>query len=288
MTPLRSGLFVGKVWHRRWKPKAHRLDYRVFSALIDLDELAELGRRSRLFSHKRFNLFSLRDRDFGPGDGSPLKPWVAQQLNAAGLAAEDLRVELLCYPRMFGYAFNPLSVYFCRRGADGALIAILYEVHNTFGQRHCYLIPAAAGAGVVRQVCAKSFYVSPFIEMQANYHFRILPPAAEPAEGDRLAVAIHQTDRAGRLLDASFIGARREWSDAALLSLLASHPLMTLKVIVGIHWEALKLWLSGIKLVPRPTPPADLVSIVASRTSAGGMGANSDGDGQQQPAARAA
>ncbi len=283
MTPLRSGLFVGKVWHRRWKPKAHRLDYRVFSALIDLDELAELERRSRFFSHNRFNLFSLRDRDFGPGDGTPLKPWVAQQLGAAGLDASDLRVELLCYPRMFGYAFNPLSVYFCRRGADGALIAILYEVHNTFGQRHCYLIPAGTGDGVVRQVCAKSFYVSPFIDMQATYHFRILPPAAAPAGGDRLAVVIHQTDPAGRLLDASFIAARRDWSDAALLSLLASHPLMTLKVIAGIHWEALKLWLKGIKLVSRPAPPADLVSIISR-----GTGTEDDRDEQRQPAARAA
>lgn len=280
---LRSGLFAGKVWHRRWKPKAHRLDYRVFSALIDLDELPELSRGSRVFSHNRFNLFCLYDRDFGPGDGSPLKPWVARQLGVAGLETEDLRVELLCYPRILGYAFNPLSVYFCRRGSDGALIAILYEVHNTFGQRHCYLIPAAAGDGALRQVCAKNFYVSPFIAMQATYHFRILPPAVDPAVGDRLAVVIHQTDPAGRLLDASFVAARRDWSDAALLSLLASHPLMTLKVIAGIHWEALRLWLKGIKLVPRPAPPAEPVTIIT-----GGTGTRDDRDGQQQPAARAA
>lgn len=287
MSPLRSGLFVGKVWHRRWKPKAHRLDYRVFAALIDLDELPVLASRSRIFSHNRFNLFSLMDRDFGPGDGAPLKPWVAAQLRAAGLPADDLRVELLCYPRMFGYAFNPLSVYFCRRAGDGALIAILYEVHNTFGQRHCYLIPAAAADGVVRQTCAKSFYVSPFIDMQADYHFRILPPQAQPALGDRLAVVIHQTDPAGRLLDASFIAARRAWSDAALLSLLASHPLMTLKVIAGIHWEALKLWLKGIKLVSRPAPPADLVSIISRGTGTGDDWVEHR-DEQRQPAARAA
>lgn len=262
MSDMRSALYVGKVWHRRWKPKAHRLDYRVFSALIDLDELPELARRSRVFSHNRLNLFSLMDRDFGPGDGSPLKPWVAAQLCAAGIEAGDLRVDLLCYPRMLGYAFNPLSVYFCRGISDGALIAILYEVHNTFGERHCYLIPADSRADVVRQTCAKSFYVSPFIGMQATYHFRILPPPARLADGDRLAVVIHQTDPAGRLLDASFIAARRAWSDAALLSLLATHPLMTLKVIAGIHWEALKLWLKGMKLMPRPKPPAELVSIV--------------------------
>jgi len=284
MTPPRSGLFVGKVWHRRWKPKSHRLDYRVFAALVDLDELPALARSSRVFSHNRLNLFSLMDRDFGPADGSPLKPWVAGHLRAAGLEAADLRVALLCYPRMFGYAFNPLSVYFCRRASDGTLIATLYEVHNTFGQRHCYLIPADAAAdGALRQSCAKNFYVSPFIAMEATYHFRILPPAAAPAAGDRLAVVIRQTDPEGRLLDASFIAGRRDWSDAALLSLLASHPLMTLKVIAGIHWEAVKLWRKGIKLVPRPTPPVEPVTIVT-----GGTGIRDDRDGQQQPAARAA
>jgi DUF1365 family protein len=141
MTAARSGIFVGKVWHRRWKPRGHNLSYRVFSCLIDLDELPDLSRRSRVFSHNRFNLFSLMDRDFGRADGTPLKPWVAGQLRRAGLPADNLRVELLCYPRVLGYAFNPLSVYFCRNAADGELIAILYEVHNTFRQRHCYLIP---------------------------------------------------------------------------------------------------------------------------------------------------
>jgi len=264
MNGLRSALYVGKVWHRRWRPKTHSLDYRVFSALIDLDELPELARRSRLLSHNRFNLFSIMDRDFGPGDGSQLKPWVAAQLRGAGLEADDLRVGLLCYPRMFGYAFNPLSVYFCRRAGDGTLIAILYEVHNTFGERHCYLIPAPRDGGpTVRQSCAKSFYVSPFIDMQARYHFRITPPAGVPAAGDRLAVVIHQTDMAGRLLEAAFVAERRAWSDAALLSLLASHPLMTVKVIAGIHWEALKLWLKGVKLVPHPAPPANLVTVIS-------------------------
>ncbi len=282
MNVPRSGLFVGKVWHRRWKPRSHQLDYRVFSALIDLDELPELARRSRVFAHNRFNLFSLMDRDFGPGDGAPLKPWVAAQLRRAGLPAEDLRVELLCYPRILGYAFNPLSVYFCRRASDAALIAILYEVHNTFGERHCYLIPAEPGAdGTLRQACAKSFYVSPFMEMASEYRFRILPPAAHPAEGDRLAVVIHQRDATGRLLDASFVARRRGWSDAALLSLLATHPLMTVKVIAGIHWEALKLWRKGLKLVPRPRPPEEPVTIIAG-------GIKTHDDGQQRPAARAA
>ena len=266
---MRSGLYVGKVWHRRWKPRPHRLDYRVFSALIDLDELPELARQSRLFSHNRFNLFSFWDRDFGPGDGTPPKIWVAARLREAGLEWCDLKVDLLCYPRMFGYVFNPLCVYFCRRSADGTMIAMIYEVRNTFGERHCYLIPAAGAEGVLRQDCAKRFYVSPFISMQAHYHFRIVAPAARPIEGERLAIIIHQTDSEGRLLDASFIAALRDWSDASLLRLFLTHPLMPLKVSAGIPWEALRLWSKGIKLVPRPTPPANLVTFVTGDVSGG-------------------
>jgi len=258
MSPLRSGLFVGKVWHRRWKPKAHRLDYRVFAALIDLDELPVLASRSRIFSHNRFNLFSLMDRDFGPGDGAPLKPWVAAQLRAAGLPADDLRVELLCYPRMFGYAFNPLSVYFCRRAGDGALIAILYEVHNTFGQRHCYLIPAAAADGVVRQTCAKSFYVSPFIGMAARYRFRLAVPDA------RLSIAIRQEIPEGPQLVATLSGRRQPLTDAVLLRQLLRFPFLTLKVIAAIHWQALRLWLRGARFHRRPDPPPHAVTLPES------------------------
>ena len=256
-----SALYVGTVTHQRWKPKRHSLRYRVFSLLVDLDELPRLTRRLRLFSRNRFNLFSLMDRDFGAGDGGALKPWVAAQLAAAGLESSDIEVSLLCYPRILGYAFNPLSVFFCRRARDGALIAILYEVHNTFGERHCYLIPTGGDEKLVRQECEKSFYVSPFIAMQATYRFDILPP------GERLAVAIHQSDSDGRLLDASFVAKRAPLSDAKLLSLLATHPLMALKVIGGIHWEALRLWLKGVKLVDRPKAPAHLVTIV-QRTGA--------------------
>ncbi len=251
-----SALYVGTVMHHRRRPKRHRLRYRVFSLLADLDELPRLTQRLTLFSHNRFNLFSLMDRDFGAGDGSALKPWVEAQLAAAGFESSGIQVSLLCYPRILGYAFNPLSVFFCRRVRDGALIAILYEVHNTFGERHCYLIPADPTESVVRQECEKSFYVSPFIAMQARYQFHILPP------DERVAIVIHQGDSEGPLLDASFVAERRPLNDATLLSLLARHPLMALKVIGGIHWQALRLWLKGVKLVDRPKAPDRLVTIV--------------------------
>lgn len=257
-----SALYAGTVMHRRWKPKPHRLQYGVFALLADLDELPALTRRLKLFSHNRFNLFSLMDRDFGAGDGSALKPWVEARLAEAGLETRGIQVSLLCYPRILGYAFNPLSVFYCRRARDGALIAILYEVHNTFGERHCYLIPAEPGESTVRQECAKAFYVSPFIDMQATYRFQVLPPSFAPEAGERLALVINESDAEGPLLDASFVARRVPLGDGKLLSLLARHPLMGLKVIGGIHWEALRLWLKGIKLTKRPAPPVPLVTIV--------------------------
>jgi uncharacterized protein len=249
-----SALYAGTVMHRRWKPKRHRLRYGVFALLVDLDELADL--KLKLFSHNRFNLFSLMDRDFAAGDGTALRPWVEAQLARAGLETRDIRISLLCYPRILGYAFNPLSVFFCRRARDSALIAMLYEVHNTFGERHCYLIPAEPNGASVRQECDKAFYVSPFVGMQARYRFQILPPA------ERVAIVINETDAEGPLLDASFVASRVPLSDGKLLSLLARHPLMGLKVIGGIHWEALRLWLKGVTLTKRPSPPPRLVTIV--------------------------
>ena len=164
-----SALYVGTVTHHRWKPKRHHLRYGVFAMLADLDELPELARRLTLFSHNRFNLFSLMDRDFGAGDGTALKPWVEAQLAKAGLETRGIRISLLCYPRILGYAFNPLSVFFCRRAQDGALIAILYEVHNTFGERHCYLIPTESDGTPVRQECDRAFHVSPFKPRAAHF-----------------------------------------------------------------------------------------------------------------------
>jgi DUF1365 family protein len=156
---------------------------------------------------------------------------------------------------------------------DDALIAILYEVHNTFGERHCYLIPTSRAEKFVRQECDKAFYVSPFIAMQATYRFDIVPP------DERLAIVIHQSDSEGPLLDASFVAERAPLTDATLLSLLATHPLMALKVIGGIHWEALRLWLKGVNLVDRPKPPDRLVTIVQR------SGAQNDQEQTFRPAA---
>lgn len=247
-----SAIYRGDVVHERLKPKRHRLRYSVFSLLLDLDELAALDRAIPVFAYNRFAPFSFHDSDHGPLDGSPLRPWVERHLDDAGIDARGGPIRLLCYPRVFGYVFNPLSVFFCYQ-RTGALAAILYEVCNTFGERHTYVIPVDRREGekrpVIRQSCRKAMYVSPFIPMNSRYAFRIVPP------GDDVRIVIRQEDDDGLLLAASFNGKRTPLTARSAAGLLFGFPLMTFKIIGAIHWEALKLWLKGIPVI-RHAPAA--------------------------------
>jgi DUF1365 family protein len=223
--------------------------------LLDLDDLPTLARRSRLFSLNRFNLFSFHDRDHGDG-ATGLRPWVEAQLHAAGIELHGGAIRLMCYPRLLGYVFNPISIYFCH-GADGDLMAILYEVHNTFGERHSYLIPVGpSGVTPIRHACPKRFHVSPFIGMDAHYDFRIAPPDED------MVLTIAESDHEGTLLQASFVGRRVPFDDRALLAAFVRYPLMTLKVMAGIHWEALKIWRKGAQFHRKPAPPNQSVTLV--------------------------
>ena len=258
MTTFQSSLYTGTVMHRRTRPKKHRLTYRVFATLLDLDELQRIDNEVTGFGYNRLSLLSFYDRDHGPGTGEPLRPWVEKILDEAGLSIHGGPIRLLCYPRMLGYAFNPLSNYFCY-APDGQLVAVLHEVSNTFGQRHCYLFDTRSDDGLVRHSVKKCFYVSPFIDMDMTYNFRIRPPA------DSVTVAIHETDDNGAILFASFAGARKPLTRWSMVKAFCSYPLMTLKVIGGIHWEAFKLWRKGVPLVRRPKPPEHPVTFESHR-----------------------
>jgi uncharacterized protein len=255
---LRSGLFIGQVTHRRLRPRKHSLRYRTFALLLDLDESPALAERLWLFSRNHFNLFSFFDHDYGSGPLS-LREQIEAHGRQAGLDLEGGAIRLLTMPRILGYAFNPISLYFCY-GRSGALLAILYEVNNTFGQRHSYFIPVEAGqTGPIRQTCAKQFYVSPFMAMDMTYEFAVVPP------GEQVSVAIVERDAHGIVLTATQAQSRVELTDAALIKAFFTHPLLTLKVIVGIHIEALVLWVKGMRLQVRPPPPDQPVTHVAPR-----------------------
>ncbi|MEO7008366.1 MAG: DUF1365 domain-containing protein [Caldimonas sp.] len=254
-----SALYVGSVRHQRLRPVRHRLSYRVYSLLLDVDELPSLSHRLRLFSLNRFNLFSLHERDYGAGDGQTLRGYVDQLLLAAGLQPGGA-VQLLSMPRILGYAFNPLSVYFCHR-PEGGLQAVIYEVHNTFGERHSYLVEVAASerdAPAIAQRCEKTFHVSPFLGLSMQYDFRVVVPRPDQP---RMRIDIKASDSDGAVLVASFDAHRRTLGDAALALTLFSHPLLTLKVIAGIYWEALRLWVKRVPLHQHPVAPVPSVTI---------------------------
>ena len=252
-----STLYRGEVMHQRLRPARHRLRYRMFSLLLDLDDLASLDARLKLLSVNARNVFSFHEADHGDGSTLPLKTQVRRWLQAAGLKPGG-RVRLLAMPRIFGFAFNPLSVYFCD-APQGGLEAIVYEVNSTFGERHHYVLPVAGdGSGVVVQRCAKAMHVSPFLGMDAEYRFRIRPPGGgdEPLH---LGITVH--DGQGPLLLATYGATPTPLRDRALALALVTHPLLTLKVVAGIHWEALRLWIKRVPLHPHPGPAADPLSL---------------------------
>jgi len=240
-----SAIYEGWVMHRRLTPRHHRFKYRVFAMLLALDELPALDRRLSLFKHNRRGLFSFHDRDHGPIDSKEprdLNVWLDDLLAQSGIAADGPR-RVLCYPRILGYVFNPLSVWFCD-GRDGALKAIIYEVHNTYDERHAYVLPVGEDQSLVRHGCPKAFYVSPFLSPDCRYQFRIRPP------GEDVAITIQEEEGGAPILNASFAGARRALTDRALLAMLLRYPLMTLKVAFAIHFEAVRLMLKGIRRHP--------------------------------------
>jgi len=241
---LASGLYVGTVFHRRLRPRVHALKYKIYMLLIDLDEAAGLTQRLKWLARGKFGLMSLNLPDFGDGSRRPLREQIDGHLAEAGIPGGG-PIRLLTMPRILGYGFNPLSVFFCHDRED-RLTAILYEVSNTFGQRHSYLMPVTATRGAVRQSVEKQFHVSPFMNMDLTYRFSVIPPTG--AEDETAAVNITVEDGQGAMLLTGFSGARRPLTDRNLMLAWIAHPLLTLKVIVGIHWEAVLLILKGLRL----------------------------------------
>ncbi|MFN3746377.1 MAG: DUF1365 domain-containing protein [Hyphomicrobiaceae bacterium] len=255
MTPFRSGLYVGAVAHKRLTPRRHAFSYRVFALCLDVDEIDRLHSALRLFSRNAPNVLSFWDRDFGRSPDRPVGEKARQLLADAGLEAFGHRIELVCYPRVLGYVFNPLSVYFCRDDA-GRLGAILYEVTNTFGERRAYLIEVPEPRGPIAQACRKELYVSPFTAPTGTYSFHVRPPDKD------VVIGVAFRDAHGPVLKTHFRAERAELSDRAILRQLVGNPAMTLKVIGAIHFEAARLWLKGVPLKTRYTSATYAATVV--------------------------
>ena len=238
-----SSIYNGTVVHKRFKPRIHFFRYKVFSLLIDLSELSTLDKKINFFSYNRFNLISFFDKDHGERDGTSLIEWVKKNLREKNIDAEEIKIRLLCYPRILGYVFNPLSVFYIYNNNE-KLISILYEVKNTFGEQHTYIFKIE-NDNLLQHNCEKKFHVSPFIEMDCNYFFRILKPA------EKISVIIDQYQSNEKILYASQDGKRADFTSSELIKSYLKHPLMTFKIISAIHFEAFKLWIKGIRFIKK-------------------------------------
>ena len=250
MSSLSSCLYVGEVVHRRLSPIRHALRYKVYNLFIDVDEIDRLAKQLKLLSYNRFNFFALNDRNFGLSDGTSIKDYAWSLAKRSAGGERISRIFMFCYPSVLGRVFNPLTTYYCFDAQD-QLRLMIYEVSNTFGERHSYVVPVD---DTNQQSCEKRFYVSPFNKVEGHYDFTIGSPAAE------LKLGIRLTDSNGPCLNAWFSGTKQELTDQALLRSFLSLPLLPLKIIGGIHWEALKLWVKGMRLQKRPKPIAPPIS----------------------------
>lgn len=242
-------LFLGSVMHDRRRPRRNRFRYPVYFLHFPLSRLAELD--NGLCRVNRPGLISFQERDHGPRDGRPLLPWIHERLAEAGVHGADGEVWLQTFPRVLGYVFNPVSFWYCE-DREGRLRAVLAEVNNTFGGRHCYLLrhpdghPIASGD---RLSAEKAFHVSPFCQLQGHYRFRF------SRRGDGLTVAIDYHDDDGLLLATAIAGRGRRYDRRGLLTAFLGHPWLSAGVIARIHYQALKLWLKGVPFHGR-RPPA--------------------------------
>jgi len=241
---INSSIYNGQVIHKRFKPKVHSFRYDVFSLLIDLSELETLDKQVNFFSYNKFNWISFYDKDHGDRDGSSLINWVQKNLRKNNISTENIKIKILCYPRIFGFVFNPLSVFYVYNSNEN-LISILYEVKNTFGEQHTYIFRIEKDANLIQNNCSKKFHVSPFIQMNCNYFFRLLKP------GNKISVVIDQYENEDKILYASQDGIRTDFNTKYLVKSFLNHPLMTFKIIIAIHYEAFKLWSKGIKFIKK-------------------------------------
>ena len=244
MSSFTSCIYSGYVTHERFKPKKHFFKYKTFSLLINLSEIKNIEKKIKFFSYNKFNILSFYNIDHGFRNGDSLIYWVKKTLKKSKINFNLGKIELLCYPRFFGYVFNPLSIFYCY-DKNSKLKVVLYEVKNTFNEQHTYIFRCTSSSNLILHKCNKKFYVSPFIEMKTFYNFRLLKPDT------KLNILIKQYDSKGLLFIARQVGKRVDLTSKNLFYEFIKHPFMSFKVILAIHFEAFRLWSKGIKHVKK-------------------------------------
>ena len=256
LTPSKALIGIGAVRHARRRPVRNSFAYKTWFVLLPLRRLRE--QPDPALPRNRFAAVSFHDSDHGDG-GDDCLAWIDALLHRHGVTGADGEIWLHCLPRVLGYAFKPVSFWYCHDRA-GALAAIVVEVNNTFGERHCYLLRGDRLASGRELRADKSLYVSPFCTTQGEYRFRFLRTDASAELPARTLVRIDHHDCGGLLLETSVSGRLEPLTRASLRRAFFAMPLLTLAVVARIHSQALRLWLRRVPVVKKPAPPALLVT----------------------------
>ena len=251
-------IYKGTLMHHRLVPREHKFTYNIFYTFINVDDLDHLKKKYTFFSYNHFNIFSIYDSDHGFRNKKTIKFWLKNILKKIGIKQMNTKIFLLTMPRIFGYAFNPLSIFFCY-DLKGNIKAIIYEVKNTFNEQHCYVFKIKDSFSkkiIFKHTCQKKFHVSPFLDMKAKYNFTISKP------GKNFNSSINMQKKETNIFLAMLKCKYQKINLKNLIFLLIKYPFLTIKVVLAIYYEAIKLFIfKKAKYVKKPILKNEITTI---------------------------